>query len=89
MKHKQGYMRVNDDNLLVRCDYACKVLRVATDKALISGFRSEFHHLAQYRSWSEWSKSPYFNQITDEDAQDSISWFWHDMDMNKVQENIG
>jgi hypothetical protein len=84
MPVEPGYLPANDQGLHIRCDYTCRVLRVALYAPLLPGYRPIFKHLAQYHSWGEWSHSPYFNDVTIEDAQSDILWFWHDMDIRAI-----
>ena len=80
MPVEPGYKPLNNQGLLIKLDYPCRVLRVALNAPLLPGYRPMFKHLAQYRSWGEWSQSPYFQDVTDEDLQNDILWFWRDME---------
>ena len=62
------------------CDITKRALRVRTNSPLPNGLKSFPTEVASFTSSDEWSKSPYFSQVTDEDTLDTICWFWIDLD---------
>jgi len=68
------------DGLLVFCDYDARLLRVGTDTPPVPGFKGHLREIASFESHEEWEKSQYCSQVTIEDVQNTIVWFWHDLE---------
>jgi hypothetical protein len=81
------YKKVGTD-FQVFCDHEARVLRVGTDTPLISGFLGWMREIAVFRSREEWYKSSYCQRITDEDVQDTIDWFWTDLQDSEKDPSI-
>ena len=67
------------NNLQVYCDYEGCVLRIASTEPLLPDFLGTFREIAQFKSREGWVKSSFFHQVTNEDIQDMIEWFWEDL----------
>ncbi|MFZ2484453.1 MAG: hypothetical protein WAX80_02410 [Minisyncoccia bacterium] len=65
--------------ILICCDYDLKTLRVGTDTPLLPGYRGFFREIASFKTPEEWGASQFTRQVTDEQIQDMIAWFWIDM----------
>lgn len=78
------YRRANANGLLVRCDYQCRTLRVATDVPLVPGFRPQLRPLATFTTSRAWDESEHAKHVTNDDVLQEIAWFWHDLEMNEV-----
>lgn len=63
----------------IYCDYAGKVLRVASTAPLLPGYLGTFREVAQFKNRQEWVNSSFFHQVTNEDIQEMIEWFWVDL----------
>ncbi len=61
------------------CDGEAQVLRIASTAPLLPGFRESWRLVAQFKSREEWINSSYYAQITNEDARESIEWFWEEL----------
>ena len=67
------------NEILVCCDYDSKTLRVGTDTPLLPGYRNHFREIASFKTPEEWEASRFPKQVTEEQIQDMITWFWIDM----------
>lgn len=65
--------------IFVNCDYDSKTLRVGTETPLLPGYRGIFREIASFKTSEEWDASQFPQQVTDEQIQNMIDWFWIDM----------
>lgn len=72
------FVRISGENLIY-CDYARKCIRVATDTPLIPGYHGTFREIGKFETPEEWKKSRFASQVTDEEVQNAIDWFWVDV----------
>ncbi len=70
--------------ILIFCDYESKTLRVGTDTPLLPGFLGTFREIASFKTPEEWEASQFPQQVTEEQIQDMIVWFWYDISTESV-----
>lgn len=65
--------------LQVYCDYAGRVLKVASTAPLLPGFLGTWREVAQFKNREEFIRSSFYRRVTNEDVQEMIEWFWEDL----------
>ena len=65
--------------LHVYCDFEARILRVATDTPLLPGYLGMWREVGAFKSREEWVASSFYKQVTNEDVEEMIEWFWMDL----------
>lgn len=70
------------EGLRIYYDYELRTLRVQTYSTLIPGFKPIWQECSAFSSAEAWDQSPFPAQISNENVQEDITWFWIDMEGN-------
>lgn len=66
-------------NLRIFCDYGSQMIRVATN-TFPPEFKPQYAEVARFTTATTWYTSPYAKQVSSEQLQEDITWFWLDVE---------